>query len=98
MYRRKRGDEVWNFPTAVLEGRIFVARGSYRQNLSEDRDKFLRFLLSIVSHFPCRETELGYFPLEICGSLKWLLKFKVDIRQHEKEVTYTVSFSMTNSF
>lgn len=89
---------MWDFPTAVSKGHIFGARLSYRQNLSGDCDKFLRFLLSIVSHFPCREMGLGYFPLEICETLKWLLKFKVDIRQREKEVTYTVFFNMTNSF
>lgn len=79
------------------EGHISVAGVSYRQNLSEDGNKFLRFPPSTVSYFPCRETGLGYFPLEVCGSLKWLPKFKIDIRQNEKEATYTISFNMTNS-
>lgn len=79
------------------EGHISVAGVSYRQNLSEDGNKFLRFPPSIVSYFPCRETGLGYFPLEVCGSLKWLPKFKIDIKQNEKEATYTISFNMTNS-
>ena len=67
---------------------ISVARVTNRQNLSEDGNKFLRFSPSIVSYFPCKEVGLGYFLSEVCGSLKWLLKFKIDLRQNEKEATH----------
>lgn len=76
---------------------ISVAMLSYRQNPSEDRNKFLRFPPLRDSYFPCRETELEYFSLEVCGSLKWLLNFKVDIRQTGKEATYIVLLNMTNN-
>lgn len=85
------------FPLQSQEGHSSVVSVSYRQNLSEDRNKFLRFPPSIVSYFPRREMELGYFPLEVCGFLKRPLKFKIDLMQSEKEVTYTISFNMTNS-
>lgn len=65
------------FPLRSQEVHISVAMLSYRQNLSEDRNKFLRFPRLRDLYFPCRETGLEYFPLEVCGSLKWLLNFKL---------------------
>jgi len=70
---------------------------SYRLNPSEDRNKFLRLSPLTNSYFLCQETGLEYFPSEVCGYLKWFARFKIDIRQSEKEAAYIVFFNMTNS-
>lgn len=84
------------FPLQSQEGCISIVRESYRHNLSVDGNKFLRFSSSIVSYFPCRETGRGCFPLAVCGSLKWLLKFKIGTGQNGKAMTYAVSYNVTN--
>lgn len=93
-----RGEEACGiFPLQSQEVHISVAMLSYRQILSEDGNKFLRFPPLRDSYFPCREMGLEYFPLEVCGFLKWLLNLKMDIRQSEKEAIYIVLFNMTNN-